>query len=210
MDAPTDATDATDATDRASSRPLAQLRDLARVQVRAGYQDDATIRAEVAEAAREDLPPGRDAATVAAVLVDHAVASLESEQSGWSERTDYDRLEDAFDDLGELGIVVLRAVEDHWQANETLQGLAEAGRRPTGIVFFTNPDVWHAVDHQMLELNVWHGDTANIAAGDRLLDQVLTTLSGHGLPAAFDEGRVEVALRWQRRRLPAGSAPAAQ
>ena len=51
----------------------------------------------------------------------------------------------------------------------------------------------------MLEVNLWHGTTANAAPGDVLLDEVLATFSAAGLPARFDEGRIEVAAFWQRR-----------
>ena len=57
----------------------------------------------------------------------------------------------------------------------------------------------------MLEVNVWHGSTANVAPGDALLDDVLAVLARHGLAAHFDEGRLEVSARW-RRRLPNGSS----
>ena len=59
--------------------------------------------------------------------------------------------------------------------------------------------MWHAIDHGMLELNVWHGDTANVAPGDPLLDIVIDSLRAQGLAAHFDEGRVEVAAFWHRR-----------
>ncbi len=52
----------------------------------------------------------------------------------------------------------------------------------------------------MLELNLWHGDTANVAPGDDLLGDVVAVLGRHGLAAHFDEGRLEVSMRWQRRR----------
>jgi hypothetical protein len=51
----------------------------------------------------------------------------------------------------------------------------------------------------MLEVNLWHGDSANAAPGDVLLDDVLAAFDAQGLPARFDEGRIEVAARWQRR-----------
>jgi hypothetical protein len=67
------------------------------------------------------------------------------------------------------------------------------------VAWFTAPDVWHAVDHGMLELNVWHGDSANVAPGDPLLDLVVDTLARHGLAAHFDEGRIEISASWHRR-----------
>jgi len=51
----------------------------------------------------------------------------------------------------------------------------------------------------MLEVNLWHGSTANAAPGDPLLTAVVSCFERHGLAAHFDEGRIEVAARWQRR-----------
>ena len=65
--------------------------------------------------------------------------------------------------------------------------------------FLQVPGVWHAVDEGMLEVNVWHGSTANAAPGDELLDHVLGVLEKHGLAAHFDEGRIEVSAHWHKR-----------
>jgi len=51
----------------------------------------------------------------------------------------------------------------------------------------------------MLEVNVWHANTANVAPGDALLDLVVEAFAARGLHAHFDEGRVEVSAHWQRR-----------
>lgn len=179
---------------------LDRLRAFARVQVRSGFLEDATVRDEVAEAAREDLSRGADAETLAVTAVDAEIAALEAEQAAWPETTDVDRLEAAFADLEARGLVVLRACDDHWDATAVLTRLDEKGESAPGVLFFTHTDVWHAVDHGMLELNLWHGDTANVAVGDDLLRLVLETLGRHGLIAAFDEGRIETTLVWQHRR----------
>jgi hypothetical protein len=177
-----------------------RLRAFARVQVRSGFLDDATVLDEVTEAAREDLSRREDAEVLAAEAVHAEVAAMLSEQAGWPETTDVDRLEAAFDALESAGLVVLRACQDHWDATAELTRLDEAGQSVPGVLFFTHTDVWHAVDHGMLELNLWHGDTANVTVGDELLRQVLQTLSRHGVSAVFDEGRIEATLTWQRRR----------
>jgi hypothetical protein len=122
---------------------------------------------------------------------------LAREQRAWPERTDVDRLEDALAECEQHGVLVQRGVEDHWAVKRSLGERSGDGLR--GALWFTPPDVWHAVDHGMLELNLWHADTANAAPGDPLLDAVLSCLQRHGLAARFDEGRIEVACRWQRR-----------
>jgi hypothetical protein len=185
----------------AGPSPIERLRAFARVQVRSGYLDDTTVRGEVLEAAREDLSRGDDAEAMAAEVTSGEIAALVEEQDTWPETTDVDRLEEAFAELESQDVVVLRACDDHWDATAALTRIDEAGERAAGVLFFTHTDVWHAVDHGMLELNLWHGDTANVAVGDDLLRLVLQTLAAHGLPAVFDEGRIETTLTWQRRRL---------
>jgi hypothetical protein len=181
---------------------LTQLRDYTRLQVRAGLLAPVALREDVEAAISAELGTSADAASLAESWLAAESASLQGEQGRWDSPTDYDRLVGAFGELAGLGVVVLHAVEDHWAASFELDRLAAAGQRPAGIAWFTAPDVWHAIDHGMFELNVWHGDTANVAPGDQLLDLVLEVLGRHGLPAHFDEGRIEVAARWLRR-LPA-------
>jgi hypothetical protein len=180
---------------------LDRLRAFARVQVRSGYLSDQRVRDEVAEAAREDLARGPDsAATLAGEAVAAEITALLLDQESWPQTTDVDRLQAAFTELESHGLLVLAAVDDHWDATAALTRLDEAGEGVTGVLFFTHTDVWHAVDHGMLELNLWHGDTANVAVGDDLLRLVLQTLDRHGLSATFDEGRIETTMTWQRRR----------
>jgi hypothetical protein len=176
--------------------PVARLRDYARVQVRAGLMSPADVLAEVAAAAAEE--PRVDEAVAGRAVAD-ARAELAADQAAWPAVTDYERLQLVFDDLATGGIVVLQGVDDHWSAARELEDRDEAGERVRGVVWFTAPDVWHAIDHGMLEVNLWHGDSANAAPGDVLLDDVLAAFEAQGLPARFDEGRIEVAARWQRR-----------
>ena len=59
----------------------------------------------------------------------------------------------------------------------------------------------------MLELNVWHGSSANVAPGDALLELVQQTLAARGIASVFDEGRIEVSLAWERRPVTDGHGP---
>ena len=178
--------------------PEERTRDFARAQVRAGLLDEAAVLSEVTEAVdaelRVDDPP-----SFAAELVAQARAELAADERTWPEPTDYDRLQTAFAALAAADVVVLQGIADHWTANAELRRRADEGRPPRGVAWFTAPDVWHAVDHGMLEVNVWHPDSANVAPGDSLLDLVVDTLAAQGLPAHFDEGRVEVSASWHRR-----------
>jgi len=177
---------------------LAQVRTFARCQVWSGYRSDAQVRADVYEAAlAEEGDAGR-----AAALTDELVADARDELAaacvGWTSPDSFGRLQQAIAQLRANGVVVLEAIDDHWTASATLERLASAGLVPAGIAYFTLPDVWHAVEHGMLEINVWHADTANTAPGDALLDLVLQTLRDNDIAAVFDEGRIEATLAWER------------
>ncbi|MFF0345722.1 DUF6891 domain-containing protein [Kribbella sp. NPDC004875] len=175
-------------------RTARELRGLARVLVRSGYADHAAITAALTEAVQEDAP-SMDAASLVPLLIGEAVMDLDAEAAGWPVTTDPDRLDAVLAELESRGLVVVRYTSDHHDARKWL----EAAANPRGLVFFTDTDVWHAVDFGMLELKLWHPDTANVAPGDPLLDDVLELLHRHDLPAVFDEGRIEVTLDWQRR-----------
>lgn len=178
---------------------LEQLKTFASVQVRAGYRDDASIRADVLEAVRAEIDDDAQASAVADAYVAEARAALALDAATWPTVTPYDQLRAAFDDLETADVVVLEACDDHWAANEVLIQRTAEGRTPRGIAYFTPTDVWHAVEHQMLEVNVWHGDTSNVLDTDELLADVIATFERHGLAAHFDEGRIEVTVAWQRR-----------
>ena len=175
-------------------RTARELRGLARVLVRSGYADHAAITAALTEAVQEDAP-SMDAATLVPLLIGEAVIDLNAEAAGWPSATDPDRLDAVLSELESRGIVVVRCTSDHHAARQALEAAAD----PRGLVFFTDTDVWHAVDFGMLELKVWHPDTANVAPGEPLLEDVLALLHQHDLPAVFDEGRIEVTLNWQRK-----------
>jgi len=181
--------------------PEERTRDFARAQVRAGLLDEAAVLSEVTEAVDAELRVD-DPASFAAELVARAWAELADDERTWPDPTDYERLQTAFAALAGADVVVLQGIADHWTANAELRRRADEGRPPRGVAWFTAPDVWHAVDHGMLEVNVWHADSANVAPGDSLLDLVVDALDAQGLPAHFDEGRVEVSASWHRRLTP--------
>ncbi len=177
-----------------------ELQDYARLLVRAGFLDDAQMRAEVVSAIEAELPDfAVDAPILARAWLGGAASQLRKDAALWPAETDHDRLQATFGECAEHQVPVLQGVEDHWSAKAELDRLAGEGRTPRGIAWFTAADVWHAIDQGMLEVNVWHGTTANVAPGDALLESVLSCLGRHGLAARFDEGRIEVSAHWQRR-----------
>jgi hypothetical protein len=181
----------------ATAKTLEQLRDFARLQVRAGLLDEHACHDEVAAALRAESKD-LDADVLAHSWVAEERQHWLDDRAAWNRPTDHDRLLAAFGELTASGVVVLQGVEDHWTAKAELERLAAAAIPVEGVAWFTHPDVWHAIDHGMLEVNVWHADTANVAPGEPLLDLVIGCLERHGLSAHFDEGRIEVAAHWQR------------
>ena len=178
-------------------RTLAELADFARVVVRSGYLDRDRALAEVGDFVRAEVGDSK-AYALTERLVDQARTELDRDVSTWPARTDNDALAEVFDELRERGLRVLEYCQDHHDANAELRAHPEA----SGIVFCTETDVWHAITENMLELKVWHADTSNVVSADPELTVVIDALTRHGLPALFDEGRIEVSMTWRRR--PAG------
>lgn len=177
---------------------LEQLRTFAKVQVRSGYRAPEEVRSEVLEAAYAEEKDSDRATQLADDLVTQAETELAEASAQWPTPSGFDRLTAAFDDLRAADVVVLEDVEDHWVAHDTIEEMAADGNRPRGVAYFTDPDIWHCIENGMLELNVWHGNEANVADGDQLLDLVCGALADHGIEAHFDEGRIEVTVEWQR------------
>ena len=178
---------------------LEQLKGFARVLVWSGYTPPDDVRAEVFAAVLDEVGDAEEARTLTAQYVDEARNAHAEAEATWPSPSGFDHLQAAISDLRTQGVIVLEACDDHWAANAALEEAAASGRSARGVAYFTHADVWHAVEHGMLELNVWHGNSANVAPGDDLLDLVRETLRRHGIDSHFDEGRLEVTVRWERR-----------
>ena len=172
----------------------AATREWARAAVRGGLLSPEALYDEVRAVIAADHP-SLDAARTAREWIAVETGAWRADAATWPATTDFDCLQVALADVEERGIVVLQGCADHWAARDALQAQPAA----RGVAWFTLADVWHAVDEPMLEINLWHADGGNAALGDPLLEQVLAILRSHSLTAAFDEGRIEVAMRWERR-----------
>jgi hypothetical protein len=179
------------------------VREFTRSAVRAGLLSPAQLYDEVLLAITTELADVPDPASLATTWIGEFQEQLAADAAGWPAVTDYDRLQAAFASLEARDVIVLQGCEDHWAAKAALDERRDDP--PRGIAWFTPPDVWHATDEGMLEVNVWHATTANVAPGDALLEEVVTVLGEHGLSAHFDEGRIEVGAWWQRP--PAATPP---
>jgi hypothetical protein len=175
------------------------VREFARSCVRSGLLTGEQLYDEVLLAITTELAADTaDPAARTTAWIEEFRGELARDQVDWPAVTDYHRLQTAFAELEAGDVVVLQGCDDHWAAKAVLDARAAAGTPPRGIAWFTPPDVWHAIDEGMLEVNVWHGTTANVAPGEPLLEDVVSVFGRNGLPAHFDEGRIEVTAYWQR------------
>jgi len=176
-------------------RTLEDTRAWVRDVVRSGLVGPEALETEVTGVVAADLPDLPAGETAREWIAEERAAWAE-DATTWPEITDHDRLDRAFARLAGLDVVVLQGCSDHWAARDLLR---EREPVPRGVAWFTPADVWHAIDEGMLEVNLWHGSTANAAPGDALLEEALACFAAEGLPAHFDEGRIEVSAHWQRR-----------
>ena len=172
----------------------AQTQSWLRSVVRSGLQTSAEIEADLRWVLREDLPYLDE--DLAPRWMEEAYREWAHDAAHWPALTDYDRLQAAFDRLATQGLPVLVGCEDHWAATAAIRDLAADAE---GLVWFTPMDVWHAVDEPMLEVNVWNRDAVNQREGSSLVVRAVMACGEQGLEAHFDEGRLEIAARWQRR-----------
>ncbi len=167
-------------------------REWVRDVVRSGRLSGAELERVVSDVVATDHPTL--SADTAGEWVAQTTHAWVIDASGWPDVTDHDRLQQAFEALERSGVPVLQGCRDHWDAQQVLD---ERGSR--AVLWFTESDVWHAIDEPMLELNLWHANSANAAPGDGLLEEILGVLRAQGLSAHFDEGRIEVPVLWQVR-----------
>lgn len=160
--------------------------------VRSGRVSGTELHRTVAEVVSADHPTLP--ADTATEWIAQATRDWTADAAGWPAVTDHDRLQQAFRTIEDSGVPVLQGCRDHWDAQRVLD---ERGSR--AVLWFTESDVWHAIDEPMLEVNLWHADGANAAPGDGLLEELLGALHAHDLTAHFDEGRIEVTVLWQAR-----------
>lgn len=179
------------------ARPTVEddLRDFARLQVRAGLGDPAQQLSEVIEATKAEMPH-TDAAILARAWLAAARQELTALAATWAPLTDFDRLQAAFAECEEHALPVLQGVQGDAEARAALETTSDPVR---GLLWFTPADVWHAVDHGVLEIQVWRPDGTAAAPGDHLTSLVTSCLERHGLVARTVGDRVQVAARWERR-----------
>lgn len=151
-----------------------------------------------------------------ATEVDKAIEAHIELQASWPPITDCNRLDCAFDEMNELGILALQ----HFACCQTC-GFAEieeeiAAAKSDGIdvhgfVFYHRQDTETAVQDGEIHLSYGAVIDGQMADGDQavvtkatiaLMDTVVATLARHGLKATWERTlakRLHIALNWKRR-----------
>lgn len=182
------------------------LRDMIRRDVASGFYDEDAILTNAAGAFEEEFEPAELRRTaqqqLREALADHAEA-----QRGWPDRTDCDRLDDAFDALEADGVIARQhfsccgtcGSSEIW---DEINAAQTAGRPARGYAFYHMQDTESAADGAGLYLNYGaceEGEAAALAVARDIVNQ----LEAHGLRTDWDgswDRRIAVALDWKRRR----------
>lgn len=184
-------------------------RQLARAAIdhfaRSGYYTEELVEdlPQVVEDLLGEAPP----ALVAELLVRarEALAALQAAEAEWDEETVNDRLEEAFAELEDAGIVALEnAGFTDAEGREDCEDRAQAMEEPPrGAVFFTGEDVEAAVAGHGLALTVvaYTGDVAEIGR------EVREVLEKYGIAAGARGEKVEIPpFPWRKRQFTAPPA----
>jgi hypothetical protein len=147
-----------------------------------GFADE-TLLAELDDRI-DDLVPGAEPAFRKEIraLVTRDLAEQRAREQSWDEETVNDRIDEAFDELWDSGIVALQNVGyspvEGW---DDVRDAAELLDEPRGAVFWHGGDTERAVDGQGLQLTFGaldaHDDEAHAAIGREVCD----ALRKHGI-----------------------------
>jgi hypothetical protein len=181
-----------------------ELHDFVKVQVAAGYASFDDIVDEAVEVFAGTLPDPQALRAAAMAVTEQAISAHVRDQAEWPDTTDCDRLDAAFAELDQLGILA----RQHYSCCGTCgsndirieMGQVRAAR---GFTFFHIQDTEHAVGGEFLYLS-YGSATADRSDAVAIGREVVDTLSRHGLRPSWDGrhvNRIGLPLTWQRRRL---------
>jgi hypothetical protein len=173
--------------------------------VRAAFQPRSEVWLALDDACEEAEDPDAMRAFAAAEL-ERLWTEQRALEAQWSERTDCDRLDQAFAELEATGIICRQDFTCCGTCGVAEMALicteiSRAGRDPRGYAFYHAQDTEHAVAGDGLYLN--YGDLkgeerASLSVGR----EIVAVLKTHGLKPEWDESwanRIHVPLTWRRR-----------
>jgi hypothetical protein len=140
-------------------------------------------------------------------FLDEALAKHATVQRSWPAATDCDRLDSAFADLEQRGIVARQNFSDCGTCGvaeiaDEIDAARKGGSKVRGYVFYHEQDTESAAEGHGLYLNYGSVDEGENAAL-KIADEVVKALKDRGLQPSWDgtwRTRIRVALDWKRRR----------
>lgn len=182
------------------------------VAVRSGYGTRAELHEELVDMIEDEFSDS-DASIVAAEVarfgakLEQAWAEQEEQEAHWEPDTVNDRIDAAFDELAERGIVALQdagyTMSDGW---EDIREAAEESEGAWGGVFFHRQDVERAVDGAglMLAFGAFADGAEHEPESLRLGREVCEVLASHGVATEWDgtvHQRIAIPpFAWRKRR----------
>lgn len=180
----------------AEERDEMELRETARLLVRAGLDEAPDVEDSFTEMVRLQMP-GTDPVVMARAWLHAARREWQRESEAWPGPTDHDRLSAAFDECRSHAVAVLEGTADL----ADVRRVVEASTPPLrGVAWFGRDEVFAALGRGVLAMGLRHGNGAPAGTeGDGLTAAVIGCLARHGLEARPVPGGVEVSTWWQRR-----------
>ena len=181
----------------------------ARLHVRGGFEEVEDIEELLLELVGEfeTSLSERDLRFEVREAVIAAVESLLEDQAKWDVLTDYDRLELAFDQLEDAGIVARQNFTccgtcGAAEIQAEIEDFEFEGRTARGYVFFHQQDTERAVEGSGLYFSYGSVEDGSEAAHLAIGQQVHDTMAAVGLKPHWNgkiDQRVGVMLEWKRR-----------
>lgn len=179
--------------------------------LREGFHDeDAILEQAIEQFSDDEDANAEEVADEVPALYRAAFALHEKEKQAWPATTDCDRLDAAFDELNQRGILA----RHHWWCCQTCGHAAMPEERDAtiargaparGYAFYHAQDTEAAADGQGLYLAFGAFEDGD-AATETIAGEVVSTLAKHGLDTRWDgsvKARIDVTLAWHRRARPA-------
>jgi hypothetical protein len=187
------------------------LHDFVQVQMAAGYLPMSAIVDEAVEIFSDLVVDPASTRAAATAVAQRALSAHHAAQADWPAVTDCDRLDAAFTELDDLGVLA----RQHYRCCATcathdildeLQQAEKAGRNTRGYTFFHVQDTEHAVGGEALYLSFGATGSAPGTASPEALavgHEVVGALRRHGLDPSWNgriAHRICLPIVWQRRR----------
>jgi hypothetical protein len=193
--------------DFVAEETLDDLKRFVDCEVRAGFVACAEIPDVAVEVFAGEPVTEHDVRDYAVRFTARALATLQDESSSWPPITDCDRLDAAFAELEQCGVVARQNFTccqtcGHDEAWDEVEAARERGTAVIGYTFYHQQDTESAVEGRglLLAYGATERDDASLVAVAR---EIETVVRSHGLAVRWDGSvgsRIHVAIDWKKRR----------